>query len=1408
MTISKQFTNWRYRSILIKALALVILLIATATSLRFVFSQPTPPNIPLVDLAQEPLYLNGAKTKPAVVLALSVEYPTAGAAYSNNTFNIAQEYVGYFDPNGCYQYDQANSRFNRYGATPNKQCNGNGFSGNFMNWAGSSAIDILRYGLTGGDRVLDTDTETVLQRAVIPRRNDMYGGNVGAYFPTKTVSGTVAFQVLPRKLLELSTSATSTSFTATVNITNCLNQIHFGTGNLTGNAGLPEEFCRTPGANSDFGDVSAPAVTATDALPTGFTECASEGGTCAVDGLKQVVYGRTSSPFNWSSRIVTGPIPCTNAMFANPGGSTRKCYIRDISALNSDNNLAFEGRYVVRNKVCDAAEAATRPDLCLAYPNGQFKPTGNIQRNSDRVRISAFGYLQEDGTGRYGGVMRAPLKYVGPKTFDSDFNESSVVNASREWDANTGVFFKNPLSETEGISGVTNYLNQFGRLRDFGRYKGNDPVGELYYESVRYLQGQQPTSQAVSSLNATNRDNYPVYTSWTDPHPAITGNADYSCLRNNIILLGDIGTHADKSLPGNNRTGDNDFVRTVLAGEPNAYAWTGVVSGFEKNISTSYVDSQGRTQITSNPNSTAAWNNTNNLADVNTGAGSAAYYMAGVAYWANTQNIRSDRPGMRIRTFAIDVNQNNSSGNATTRRQSQFFLTGKYGGFDDRNSDGTPFSRNPNGTPDNSKWEGAPGEAKNYFKIDSPQGLLTSLTDIFDKIVEETGSIAGGAIASQKVTASSSSAIFQAKFDPMRWGGSVEKVQVSLASVTATNVTIGTVSWDAGDVLKTRVSGTTTTGSNTRNIYIGNLANRTTALASTFTWANLQQSHKDLLSVDPENGQIDTLGSDRVSFLRGFRGKESPDGPFRRRSDVLGDIINSGLQFVGAPSKISLGTGYKTFYDNNKNRDEVIYVGANDGMLHAFKNTDGSELFAYIPSFLTSKLKFLTNPKYIHQSYVDATPGVGEAFVNSEWKTVLVSGVGAGAQGVFALDVTNPSTFSASNVMWEFTDKDDANLGNVVGQPKILKLRTSANGVTPAVTKWFAVFTSGVNSHQNDGNFSTTGKPALFILDLSKSISEAWVKDSNYYRIDFPIADPTLKVGMLNFEAILGDSSQLQLVYAGDLQGNLWRLDFDRAGVDNWTLDKLSNHVNSSNQAIPFYIAKASDGARQPISTTPAVVYGLGKQKVVMFGTGKFIEQSDITNNTYQTQSFYALLDNGTVNRVSSRSSLKQVNINADQTITPSSAMYWGFNTANGQNPGWYTDFRNSASTGERQISDLVDLYGNLYFSSILPATSGCGVGGGNSYQIDIFGARGYSEQSQVGILAPPLLLQVGDAIASGSDPTGRGTRTTRFVVINQGSKGVSRPTSPNSSYSAPPDGVFRLSWRVIPNFKEQKAAP
>ncbi|MDO8768195.1 MAG: hypothetical protein Q7K57_05725, partial [Burkholderiaceae bacterium] len=893
------FATWARRGTWSKKIAMLAVL-ATAITAGVVISATTPP--PLVALSSEPLYMNGAKAKANLTLALSVEFPTVGQTYRDDVFLQTKEYIGYFDPKVCYTYNGNNNAEGQYFDWTNKAldstgaCSGGGFNGNFMNWATSSAVDILRYGLTGGNRVVDEGSgnqKTIVERAWLPDKfynsSDYFGEKI---LPKQMVS----------KVLESPLAVKLGNGTKDVYIYNCRNRIYF-----------------TNIRDTDAG------------TRIGAARC-------------------------------TAPFGVANAQSTNLAGP--------------DNGTFYQ----VRNLICDPNSATNRlmsydPDtrkwkgLCYRYPNGKYKPVGQFQMNAENLRVGVFGYLQDDNRSRYGGVMRAPLKYLGPKAFDANFNLVSGTNPVREWDATTGVFIDNPQSgdATYGAqgysrSGAIMYINRFGtlgmadlaqndalRLDYEGKYKDLDPLSELYYEALRYLQGKPPTAEAVTLSGTTAeitrlKENFPAYATWSDPFTGFqdsTGDSK-SCLRNSILTIADVFTHSDRSVPGNAITSNEDSAR---AAETNPALdvpfWTSVVGSFEANSGAGYTDSKGRAQTASNIAANSPYYPTLvNAATLDTGATGGSYYMAGMAYWANTQSFRTELPKARVTSYSIDVNQSRASDDVNFRRKSQLYLAAKYGGFTDSvmTSVNPGYTGSPFASGDNTLWIGADGDAKNYFLVNDAQKFLDSLADIFARVVEETGSIAGGAISTQRLTSGQAAGVFQARFNPVAnyWSGRLLKYPLSLSTDQNTLVIGSTPTWEAGDVL---TKATNIDNGASRNIVIGPpIGSQTTIAPSEFKWSVLAAAHQTELNTSIAN-IVDTLGSDRLDYLRGDRRKEispsAPTNPFRPRDIVLGDIVNSGLVYQGRPSLSISGTEYQTFYTANKARAPVVFVNANDGMLHA-----------------------------------------------------------------------------------------------------------------------------------------------------------------------------------------------------------------------------------------------------------------------------------------------------------------------------------------------------------------------------------------------------------------------------------------------------------------------------------------
>ena len=1460
-----------------------------------VHSQSTAPSYPAIALSSTPLYATTPIDKPSLALALSVEYPTVGAQYTpsgsnDNTYANTTEYLGYYDAESCYTYNDSPSetpasgltasdykRFDRSGAATSRKCT-NAFSGNFLNWASSSAIDMLRLALSGGDRYIDQDGLTILQRALIPNGDPICMWN-SSNFPAKQLSkdgggaGTY-WGAVPTAMI---TAANGSD----IYVANALNRIYFGTS-ATGNCstGPSSYVLNSPAANQAVG----PVVTNTNiSRPnSGMTSCASENGTCAFTGTKEVWYGAGN---RWAVAPAYNGVGCNNSVFGDPySGTAKTCYYRNYTGtwtpptaagtqLNSDGY--FYSRVQVCNKVSGSLADVRDYGLCSLYPSGNYKPTGVIQKYSDQLRLAAFGYLMDPtasyNNGRYGGVLRAPMKYVGYKTFDETGNDNtpSTGNANVEWNTSTGIFVANPDSDAMGISGVVNYLNKFGRTGSVaGRYKTYDPVGELHYEVLRYLQGLSPSADAISNITTDMKDGYPVFTSWTDPYGGSrSATADYSCVRSNIVVIGDINTHDGNRLPS------TDMANNII----DINGWRTTVQNFEKNASTTYTDGwtppQNRT--TGNPNG----------ANYSVPSDTKTSQIMGSAYWAHTHDIRGttwtgattmQRPGLRVKTFLFDVNEYGAQNDANTRRYAnQFFMASKYGGFETDASNvgsnpyntwGNPFKQQ-DGTNNNNVWQNltSPGEASTYYLQSSARGVLSAFNGIFSRAANSSRNIAGVALQSKYLTATNGSVIYQGAFDTSNWTGDVLALPLTVSGST---ITLGTnANWSAADMLTNRANPATS-----RTIVMGVAGATANPTATDFQWTSISTAVQTALNKASPTAANDSLGQSRLNYLRGDRSLEGTT--FRTRSKLLGDIINSSVVYVGKPATGYTENAYSTFYSTNAGRTAAVYVGANDGMLHAFNASTGAELFGYIPSWMSTKLSALTGTSYAnnHQSYVDGLPAVGEACVGSShtlsattctWKSVLVSGTGAGGQGVFALDITDPTAFSASKVMWEFTNTDDADLGYVVGQPQILKLETSAPTATTKTYRWFAVVASGVNNYVTDANgrFSSTGNPSLFFLALDKAAGAAWTLGTNYYKVALPL-NTTLAAskapGVANFTALYDSTGAANRIFVGDLHGKLWKFDFtpravsttraafDPTSLTNWNANNLSFFSNSGDPsapaAYPMYIAKdgTTNTNNQPIFSPPKVVTGPvvgGLQTFyVIFGTGKFLESGDKTSTAQN--SIYAVYDDGktTLNQsdtttlastipsvITGRSRLQAGTLDTTNKTITVSAFVWGrpmTDTATSTDSstgsdvtlplksGWYFDLPVS---GEKMISNFLDLSPQVTFNTIIPgaagATGSCTAtpGSGNQYVVNIASGNGTYTTSTVGLLGASLYVDLASAIViDDSDSTGRRKRTTVKTSLQSGSTGSAVAGTSVSVV----DYVGRLSWRQINNYWDLKKAP
>ena len=771
-----------------------------------------------------------------------------------------------------------------------------------------------------------------------------------------------------------------------------------------------------------------------------------------------------ATPLNWSTFNMRVQGLGNRLRFTSSGGVNNAGTLFDPSG-SADGAQVHE--VFIRVRVCDGNVASAGPleSNCVAYQGPttgsvNYKPEGLIQTYSDRMRFAAFGYLNDDNILRDGGVLRAPMKFVGPQ--QPSPGAPPQANAAAEWSASTGIFALNPdaadaanTATLFGVpipnSGVINYLNKFGQGSQ--AYKTYDPVNELYYAAIRYFKNQGNVSSWSSPAATTDlatrarwADGFPVITEWADP-------ILYSCQKNFIIGIGDVNTWNDKNLPG----------PTESSGEPakpNAILTDTTVDAVATTNRVGTLQGMG-----------------SSLATTATGAGSSRPLMAGLAWDSHTRDIRPDLEnlpgtiGQTIDTFWLDVLefQNYSVNN-------KFYLAAKYGGFT------VPSGFNPathTGDLPLSWWSttgetiGGQRKPDNYFTASNPAQVVAGLTSAFRQIAAQIRPFTTSFATSVPQVASTGSASYSARYDSATWTG---EVQASTLTFTSDGTPSLTAAWTLSNVLATQFAGT---GWNTNRRIVTLSGGSPVA----FRAGNLSATQQDQL--DPRyTADVDPV--DYVNYLRGERrfelgaaGTESVR-KFRARSGLLGDITGSKLTVVGPPSlglSDATNPGYSAFRTLRASRPTMVYFGANDGMMHAIRgdltgSAAGQELFAYVPSDViagpsgtpqVNGLAALGNPTFTHYNFVNATPqafdvdfartradsGTGSFGTTPDWRTVLIGGLGKGGRSYYALDVTNPGgirTDTVANgeadvrarVLWEFRDVD---MGFSFGEPVVVKTR-------------------------------------------------------------------------------------------------------------------------------------------------------------------------------------------------------------------------------------------------------------------------------------------------------------------------------------------------------------------------------
>lgn len=477
-----------------------------------------------------------------------------------------------------------------------------------------------------------------------------------------------------------------------------------------------------------------------------------------------------------------------------------------------------------------------------------------------------------------------------------------------------------------------------------------------------------------------------------------------------------------------------------------------------------------------------------------------------------------------------------------------------------------------------------------------------------------------------------------------------------------------------------------------------------------------------------------TIASDPGAFSTATQGTVRYAAFRNREGTVLGDIMHSAPVYVhkedfgyGAPSITTLGghDTYTDYLDYKASRKPMVFVGANDGMLHGFNAETsgvnaGKEVMAYVPAGVYDKLNQLPETTYSHRYYVDGSPIMGDAYLNdgnsdtSGWNTVVLGSLGAGGKSIFALDVTKPDTFSENDVLWEFTDTD---LGLTFSQPQI---------AADLPNRWVAIFGNGYNSDD--------GKAYLYVRNLADGSEIAKIATNS--ETDNGLSTP--------FAFDSNGDKIVDVVYAGDLRGNLWKF-VNTSGA--WTL---------GNGGQPLFTASYG-GNRQPITAQPTAAILDTAQTMVYFGTGSYIATDDLTDE--HRQSFYALWDNewgSTITRselqqqtFSQSGGFRQIDAIATPVVDPK---------------GWFVDFPTTAGTPSERIvtNPLVKNFSTLedrvLFVTTIPTTDPCDRGG-SSWLMELRAETG-------GAFSAPVLDTDGDGDIDSDDTIVAGAKLDQDLGI------------------------------------------
>jgi type IV pilus assembly protein PilY1 len=667
-------------------------------------------------------------------------------------------------------------------------------------------------------------------------------------------------------------------------------------------------------------------------------------------------------------------------------------------------------------------------------------------------------------------------------------------------------------------------------------------------------------------------------------------------------------------------------------------------------------------------------------------------------------------------------------------------------------------------------WHAAVNGGGRYFNAINPQTLARALSSTMAEIRAATGAAAAAATSSQE-PAQGDNLLFASSYRSIYWDGEFEARRINLSDGSISKIP----DWSAGRLLDKRVG----KFSDTRKIYIR--SSISSSDLRSFEWRNLdtiEQGYFTGLCSFPERlSQCASLSKDEkllltgervVNYLRGQSGfdnlSDNKNKLFRRREHVLGAPINAPPLYVGRPAFRYADENYGAFRDVEAvNRQPMVYLAANDGMLHAFSAKSGEEAWAFIPSAVlpnlwrSSDINFDKNFTYLLDGApvaADICPaGSQTRCLAQQWRTILVNGLGAAGRSYFALDITDPIN---PKFLWEFSND---NLGYAMGKPIVTKRRDGT---------WIVVVASGYN------NISPgDGQGRLYVLDAysGKLLDTISTGEGT---TDSPSGLAHLNAWVDN--AL--DNTALRF-YGADLMGNLWRFDID---------DLLPPQGKEAVKLAQFI----RNAKVQPVTTRvelSQIRSGNMTVPVITVGTGRLLHVSDLTRQ--DIQSLYTIKDTLTGDGFGD---IRCGRLLASRSIVAGQA---GERSISGapldwtSQVGWYLDFDQSDSPGERVTIDPDQQLGVLRIVTNVPDNKTCRpVAQSWIYTLDYHN----------GLYVPMTLRSVAgkrvfsSTLAAGARTIKVGEHTMSLITDDTGR--ISVITSPTASSGTPT--ARRVSWQEL----------